>query len=384
MEVSAGSPASDGTRADFGSFTFHGADEFVEASGPLVDIPASPETRVAGALPFDLEGGRAFLIAPEGIDRVSVSGGLRSVALDRSDRPAARAGRYRVVATPDRDAYLRSVRALLDALGAHAGQESGLRKVVLSRRLTVKSEGDRAIDVDSVFLGLRGDPGATAIAVRTHDSSTPRALVCATPETLIRKRGSTVTSHPLAGSAPRGSDPAADRLQGDGLLASAKDLEEHRIVVEQVLDTLAPWCSELTSSGPELARTSSVWHLGTRIEGTLRDVETPSIVLARALHPTPAVCGHPRAAARRLISGLEPFERGLYAGCVGWSDGVGDGTWMVTLRCAEIAGAVARLHAGAGIVPGSDPASEWSETQIKFEALLRALDVVDRIDEGAA
>ena len=116
-----------------------------------------------------------------------------------------------------------------------------------------------------------------------------------------------------------------------------------------------------------------MWHLGTRIEGMLKDPEMPSVVLAALLHPTPAVCGVPMARANALIHDLEPVPRDFYAGAVGWCDARGDGAWYVAIRCAEIAGATARLYAGAGIVPGSDPMAEAAETGAKFGAFLAAL-----------
>ncbi|MNQ93520.1 Isochorismate synthase DhbC [compost metagenome] len=119
-----------------------------------------------------------------------------------------------------------------------------------------------------------------------------------------------------------------------------------------------------------------MWHLGTRIEGRLRRPDEVSAAeLAALLHPTPAVCGSPRDRAAELIRELEAYDRGFYAGAVGWTNAVGDGAWYVALRCAEVCGREARLYAGAGIVEGSDPAAEADETSGKFQAVLRALGV---------
>jgi menaquinone-specific isochorismate synthase len=92
-----------------------------------------------------------------------------------------------------------------------------------------------------------------------------------------------------------------------------------------------------------------------------------------ALHPTPAVCGFPRAAALDLIDRYEELDRGPYAGPVGWVDAAGNGVWAVSVRCAEIDGTAARLWAGNGIVADSNPATELAETRVKFQALLSAL-----------
>ncbi|HVL28067.1 MAG TPA: chorismate-binding protein, partial [Acidimicrobiales bacterium] len=98
-----------------------------------------------------------------------------------------------------------------------------------------------------------------------------------------------------------------------------------------------------------------------------------ALALVAALHPTPAVGGSPRDAALAAIAELEGFDRGLYAGPVGWVDRRGDGDWAVALRCARVDGRRAVLSAGAGIVAGSDPEQEWTETQAKLEPMLRAL-----------
>jgi menaquinone-specific isochorismate synthase len=95
--------------------------------------------------------------------------------------------------------------------------------------------------------------------------------------------------------------------------------------------------------------------------------------LVAGLHPTPAVAGEPREEALDVIDELEPFDRGRYAGPVGWVDADGDGEWAIALRCAELRRDRAILYAGAGIVAGSDPPRELDETERKFRAFLDAL-----------
>ncbi|WP_210421915.1 iron chelate uptake ABC transporter family permease subunit, partial [Bradyrhizobium nitroreducens] len=132
----------------------------------------------------------------------------------------------------------------------------------------------------------------------------------ATPELLLEKRGGHVVSHPLAGSARRHRDTEEDRKAGAGLLASDKDRREHAMVVESILDILAPYCIDLsTPEGTCLRATASMWHLGTRIVGQLRDASWSSAHFAGLLHPTPAVCGLPRNLANEQIVKLEPYDR---------------------------------------------------------------------------
>jgi isochorismate synthase len=201
-----------------------------------------------------------------------------------------------------------------------------------------------------------------------------RSFVGASPELLLSRRGREVRSNPLAGSAPRSGDPAEDRANAEALSCSSKDREEHEIVVEAVADTLRPICTELTwDPEPVLRETPNVWHLSTRFHGVLTDAAPSALDLVAALHPTPAVGGTPRDVALDAISDLEPFDRGRYAGPVGWMDAHGDGEWAIALRCAELRGDRAILYAGAGIVAGSEPDDEVDETERKFRAFLDAL-----------
>ncbi|GGB18164.1 isochorismate synthase [Allosediminivita pacifica] len=272
---------------------------------------------------------------------------------------------------PSAATYAGAVARALERLEA----DGRLSKVVLARSLQVHSA--TPISANALLARLAGDPAVMAFLVALPEGGeTGRQLVGASPELLVAKEGVEVSSHPLAGSAARSEDPARDRAAAEALAGSAKDRREHALVVEAILDTLSPLCDRLgTPEGTQVTSTGSMWHLGTRVAGRLRDPETPVPLLAAALHPTPAVCGAPRDAAAALIRELEGFERGFYAGATGWCDARGDGAWYVSIRCAELRGHAARLFAGAGIVPGSVPEQEAAETGAKFGAMLRALDL---------
>ena len=244
-----------------------------------------------------------------------------------------------------------------------------MRKVVLARTIEVTAE--RELDPRLLAGRLRAvDPDAYTFAVPTADG----VLVGASPELLVARRGREVRSNPLAGSAPRSGDPEEDRANADALIGSSKEQEEHVIVVDAVAETLRPFCEGLRwDPEPILRETPNVWHLSTRFRGALRDPAPTALDLVAALHPTPAVAGEPREAALATIAELEPFERGGYAGPVGWVDAEGDGEWAIALRCAELRGQRAVLYAGAGIVADSDPSRELGETERKFRAFLDAL-----------
>jgi isochorismate synthase len=246
---------------------------------------------------------------------------------------------------------------------------SDLRKVVLAR--TIDVDAGRELDPRLLAHRLRAvDPDAYTFAAPTDDG----VIVGASPELLVSRHGREVRSNPLAGSAPRSGDPDEDRANAEALASSAKDREEHVIVVEAVAEVLAPFCEELAGDPePVLRETPNVWHLSTTFRGILRDPAPTALDLVSELHPTPAIAGTPTDAALAAIDELESFDRGRYAGPVGWVDANGDGEWAIALRCAELRGDRAILYAGAGIVAGSDPASELEETERKFRAFLDAL-----------
>lgn len=250
-----------------------------------------------------------------------------------------------------------------------------LQKVVLARALDYSTDG--RIDPHAVADRLGQDSHVTSYALPLpRAAATPLWLVGATPEVLLDKRGGQVVSHPLAGSARRSADPQTDRAVADALLQSAKDLAEHKYVVDYIHDILSPYCAQLdTPARPDVCCTASMWHLGTMIRGTLRDPDTPCLELLSKLHPTPAVAGTPLPAALDVIADSEPEPRGFYAGTLGWLDGQGDGTWYVTLRCAILDDRRARLYAGAGIVADSTPEAEIAETRAKFTAMRAALGI---------
>jgi isochorismate synthase EntC len=177
----------------------------------------------------------------------------------------------------------------------------------------------------------------------------------------------------LAGSTRRSADPAVDDHLGERLLRSTKDREEQAIVTRRITRALKPFSVWVTAHDePEVVKMANIQHLGTPIRAQLsRPVSV--IELAGVLHPTPAVGGEPLAVAAPLIPALEGFDRGWYAGPIGWTDRDEDGEFVVGLRSALLRGRVARLYAGVGVVRDSDPAAELAETDIKLQALLPVL-----------
>src|SRR3972149_530501 len=131
---------------------------------------------------------------------------------------------------------------------------------------------------------------------------------------------------PPAGSGHPSGDPVRDRASADRLFRSEKDREEHAVVVEDVAHVLGAFCDDLVHPHePELLGTANVWHLATAFRGKIHDASTSVLDLVAALHPTAAVCGTPREAARATLGDLGPTDRGAYAGPLGWVDAAGGG-----------------------------------------------------------
>ena len=257
-----------------------------------------------------------------------------------------------------------------EAVAAMAEPGAALHKVVLSRPVEVRLDGP--LPLSAVLRRLRaGEPNCTIFSMPVPDGS----FFGASPELLVARHGTRVSSHPLAGTVPRGDTARADADAQRDLAGSAKNREEHRYVVDEIAATLAPFCEKLSvPPEPSVVAFRSVAHLGTRIEGRLaRPVGV--LELLRRLHPTPAVGGTPRADALAFIAQHEAGARGPWAGPVGWVGAGGDGEWMIGIRSASLDanGAGVTLRAGGGIVADSDPDAEAAEANVKLATVLEAV-----------
>jgi isochorismate synthase len=251
------------------------------------------------------------------------------------------------------------VEAALAAIGTGA-----LEKVVAARRTHVEAGTPLSVPGTVARLRAQGD-AATRFAFQRGGG----VFLGATPERLLERWGDQVGCDALGGSLPREAGGP------DVLLNSAKDRREHEAVVRGIRASLAPFVAELESPPePRIRSLAAVHHLHTPVRARLR---RPAHVLelVSALHPTPAVCGLPRAAAAHFLAEREGMTRGWYAAPVGWFDRTGDGCFAVALRCGVLRGSDAWLFAGAGIVEGSDAEAEYRETAAKARPMLAALGV---------
>lgn len=342
---------------------------FASAQDAVRALRSGEVSHIVGALPF-APGAPAALFAPESI-----------AVTDTSYRPSTpnELPHFRIdAANPAPETHVQRVASAVRLL---ADPVHPIQKVVLAR--AIRARAGRSISpAELLDLLVSTDPMGNGFLVDLSAAGTSylgKHLVGSSPEILIRREGAEVLSHPLAGSARRAPDADADRMAAANLLASSKDQHEHRYVTDQVSGVLRDRCTSVRTPGsPELTGTPEMWHLGTPITATV-PVDGPSALeLAAALHPTPAICGTPTVAAARLIATLEG-ERGFYAGAVGWCDAEGNGEWMVSIRCAELAadGLSLLAHAGGGIVAESDPAAELAETTGKFQRILGPLGIAD-------
>ena len=352
----------------------------VAARVPLADVAAMLSAiehidEVGGAHPIALgvvpfEADRACeLIIPRVLVGKADDGRQWVTTIDNAEpnlavppRPQPRAQSFTVAPLTDIDRYLAAV-----ATAREAVRDGRLTKAVIAREVTVSSP--EQINVHAVLLRLKATFGSSY-------RYSIDGFIGASPELLISVEGNTVRSRPLAGTTPRTGDPETDQRAAAELLASEKNQIEHRVVIDMIHDTLLPWCSYLDwEPEPSVLSVANVQHLATMLEGQLSDPRPHVMELVRALAPTPALGGFPKAEALALIAEAEGFVRGNYGGAVGWVNAVGDGTWAVAIRCAELSPdrRSARLVAGGGIVADSEPFSELAETQAKLQAMLSAI-----------
>ena len=345
-------------------------DSSVTNSGPILFslVPFSPSQTAEFILPriifrkSDGEPPTVTLIGESEDDLTDENVDRAVAAAITAPPPRPHSNSYRVAPKTAVGHYLDAVVQARDAVRA-----GNIQKAVIARDIEVHA--DDPIDVHAILLRLRASFGSSYRYCVNN-------IIGASPELLVSVQGSTVRSHPLAGTAPRTGDQEADNRLADELVASTKNQIEHRIVIDMVHDTLLPFCSYLDwEAEPSIVTVANVQHLGTAIEGALTDPPSHVFSLVRELCPTPALGGHPSTTALAFIEKVEGLNRGYYGGAVGYLDSRGDGIFAVTIRCAEMSTdkRTARLFAGGGIVADSDPYAELAETQAKLQAMLSAI-----------
>ncbi len=294
---------------------------------------------------------------------------LDDAALDEIVVPSTRRPRYAVAQPaaradlPDQAGWRRMINTAL-----HLFDSGMLHKIVLARKATFRCDG--ALDALALLARLRAiTPNSFHFCFQPDQGL---AFIGATPERLYGRVSRTLRSEAIAGTRPNGATAAETVRLGHELLHSEKDVREHIFVREQIRQQLAPLCSTLAvAPEPALLKLTRRQHLWTPISGQLHDHVDDADLLSR-LHPTSAVGGEPTAPALQHIAELEPFDRGWYAGPLGWI-AQNSAEFAVAIRSGLVDGAQLALYSGAGIVPGSTPNGEWDEIENKISDFVNVL-----------
>lgn len=200
-------------------------------------------------------------------------------------------------------------------------------------------------------------------------------VVGSSPEALVTVHNGTATTHPIAGTRPRGATPEQDRAFEAELLADEKERAEHLMLVDLGRNDLGRVCRPGTIAVTEfmhVRRYSHVMHMEAAVTGEVADGRT-GLDVTLACFPAGTLSGAPKVRAMQIIDRLEKTRRGVYGGVVGYFDFAGNADAAIAIRTAVLKDGIAHVQAGAGLVADSDPATENTETQNKAAAVLAAV-----------
>ena len=250
-------------------------------------------------------------------------------------------------------------------------------QVVVSQRFDHEVTAD-ALDVYRVLRTLNPSPYMYLVSLEDADGE-PYQIVGSSPEALVKVDGRRAFTHPIAGSAPRGATPEEDGLHADRLLGDEKERAEHLMLVDLARNDLLKVCTPGTVEVTEfmqVERFSHIMHLVSSVEGDLAPGRN-AIDAFRATFPAGTLSGAPKPRALEIIDELEPAQRGVYGGVVGYFDFAGSADVAIAIRTVLLQGGTARVQAGAGLVADSDPVAEAQEARNKAAAPLRAVAVAN-------
>ncbi|MDQ1596761.1 MAG: anthranilate synthase component [Microbacteriaceae bacterium] len=273
----------------------------------------------------------------------------------------------------------------IEATAFHAAVEASKKfirdgdvfQVVISQRFDHEITAD-PIDVYRVLRTLNPSPYMYLLSLLAPNGD-PYWIVGSSPEALVKVENDRVYMHPIAGSRPRGVGPEEDLALADDLLGDPKERAEHLMLVDLARNDMLKVClpgSVEVSEFMRVERFSHIMHLVSSVEGNLSPAAS-SIDVFRATFPAGTLSGAPKPRALEIIDELEVAQRGLYGGVVGYFGFAGDLDLAIAIRTTTIAGGVARVQAGGGLVADSDPATEYLESQNKAAAPLRAVAVAN-------
>ncbi|AXE54531.1 chorismate-binding protein [Aurantimicrobium sp. MWH-Uga1] len=252
-------------------------------------------------------------------------------------------------------------------------------QVVISQRFDADNSASPE-DVYRVLRSLNPSPYMYLLALETVDGI-PYSIVGSSPEALVKVSNGRVFTHPIAGSRPRGANPEEDLELETDLLADAKERSEHLMLVDLARNDLLRVCDAGSVEVTEFMRVerfSHIMHIVSSVEGNLASEKGPVDVF-RATFPAGTLSGAPKPRALEIIDNLEPVQRGVYGGVVGYFDFAGDADLAIAIRTVVLKDNKAYVQAGAGLVMDSIPESEYLETQNKAAAPLRAVAIANKL-----
>ncbi len=295
-----------------------------------------------------------------------------AAGFSRPDGSVRAADLGRVETSLGRDEYIQAVARAKEAIAAGEAIQ-----VVLARRQSFElpeTAGGTPLDGIGLYRALRRvNPSPYLFFTRTPDFE----VVGASPELLVQVVGDRMSTHPIAGTRPRGTTTADDERLADELRRDPKERAEHVMLVDlgrNDLGRVARPGTVTTSQYMEVERYSHVLHLVSHVEAKLRP-ELDSLDALRSVFPAGTLSGAPKIRAMQLIAAAEGERRGLYGGAVGYLGYDGGMDTAITIRSAVLKDGMAHVHTGAGIVARSVPESEFEETEHKAAALRRAIEL---------
>ena len=281
--------------------------------------------------------------------------------------PPPRRTLRRAVSTFTREGYLRAVEAVRESIA-----RGDIFQANLSQRwsLPVPGAHTHALALDEAFRRHTPSPFAATLCLGDH------AILSASPELFLRRRGSLVETRPIKGTRPRGADAAADERLAAELQASAKDRAENVMIVDVLRNDLGRVCETGSVAVPQLCaleRFPQVWHLTSTVTGRLREAAGPFDLL-HACFPGGSITGAPKLRAMEIIDELEPVRRHIYTGAIGWIGWNGAADWNIAIRTATATPSGVHWSAGGGITADSEPDAEYRESVAKAEGPRVALE----------
>jgi anthranilate synthase component 1 len=273
------------------------------------------------------------------------------------------------------------------------GRERYLETVDRCKEYVVKGDIIQVVPSQRLSRPTSAHPFSIYRALRTVNPSpymyylqmADAHIIGASPEMLVRVEDGVVETHPIAGTMPRGRDPAEDAVIADQLLNDEKERAEHVMLVDLGRNDIGRVSVPGTVTVKEfmvIEKYSHVMHLVSRVEGKLRDGLSAYDAL-RACFPAGTLSGAPKIRAMEIISEIEPDRRGPYGGAVGYFDFSGNMDTAITIRTIVMKDGVARIQAGGGVVYDSVPEAEYQETLNKARATLNAIDQAEAMEETA-